>query len=145
MNPVIVSFLVFSLDEKRYACESFYVQRIFRAIEITEIPNAEKNILGIINLHGQILPVIDLRQILGIKAKRNIELDDIIVVIVDKEFKTIAMVVNSVNYIETEKNRVVPVDESLSTQTDFLGGLLKDSEGPIYILNMDNIVGQLKI
>ncbi|MDB6169570.1 MAG: chemotaxis protein CheW, partial [Verrucomicrobia bacterium] len=54
--------VVFRLDAQRYALSLTAVDRIARAVEITPLPNAPDIVLGVINVSGRVLPVLNLRR-----------------------------------------------------------------------------------
>jgi purine-binding chemotaxis protein CheW len=62
----IKHILVFTLDEPRYALDLSVVERVIRAVELTALPDSPPMVLGAINVHGQITPVVDLRRHLGL-------------------------------------------------------------------------------
>ena len=53
-------FLVFGLNGNRFAISLNFVQRVVRVVEITPVPEPPAGIRGVINVEGQIIPVIDL-------------------------------------------------------------------------------------
>ncbi len=55
-------YIVFTLDEQRYALHLSAVERVICVVEITPLPKAPEIVLGIINVGGQIIPVIDMRK-----------------------------------------------------------------------------------
>ncbi len=54
--------LELALDDQRYALHLSAVERIVRVVAITPLPQAPSVVLGIINVHGRVVPVIDLRR-----------------------------------------------------------------------------------
>jgi len=86
--------VVFILDELKYALPLQSVVRIIHAIEIRSLPEAPEIISGIINIQGQIIPVINIRKRFGL-AEREIVLNDQIM-IADTGKRRIAIVVDSV-------------------------------------------------
>jgi len=60
---------LFTLDERQYGLSVDDVVRVVDAVEITAVPEAPSGILGIINVHGSILPVVNIRQKLGLPDK----------------------------------------------------------------------------
>lgn len=54
--------VVFRLDHNRYALRLAAVERIVRAVEVTLLPNAPRIVLGAIDVHGQVLPVLNVRR-----------------------------------------------------------------------------------
>ncbi len=61
--------LLLSLDGLRLALPVAMVERVVRAVAITPLPEAPAAIAGVINVEGRILPVIDLRQRLGLPGR----------------------------------------------------------------------------
>jgi purine-binding chemotaxis protein CheW len=62
-------YLIFSLGNEEYGIGISYVTEIVGIQKITEIPEVEEYIKGIINLRGNVIPVIDVRLMLGLKEK----------------------------------------------------------------------------
>jgi purine-binding chemotaxis protein CheW len=56
------SFVVFRLDERRYALPLAVVERVIRAVEVTPLPTAPAIVLGVINMQGRVLPVLNVRK-----------------------------------------------------------------------------------
>jgi purine-binding chemotaxis protein CheW len=54
--------VVFRVDQQRYALPLQSVERIVRAAEVTRLPNAPANVIGVVDVAGRIIPVLDIRQ-----------------------------------------------------------------------------------
>ncbi len=67
--------LVFHLDEQRYAIKLSEVKKVTRAVQITNLAEAPEFLLGLINLQGDIIPIIDIRRALHL-PDREMELSD---------------------------------------------------------------------
>jgi purine-binding chemotaxis protein CheW len=67
--------VVFRLDNQRYAMPLAAVERIVRAVEVTALPKAPDIVLGVIDVAGRILPVLNLRRKVGL-ADREIRAAD---------------------------------------------------------------------
>jgi purine-binding chemotaxis protein CheW len=61
--------VVFRLDAQRYALPLMDVERIVRAVALTALPQAPAIVLGVIDVAGQVLPVLDLRRRFGLPKK----------------------------------------------------------------------------
>ena len=57
----ITQLVVFRLDERRYALPLAAVERVVRAVAVTPLPGAPAIVLGGINVHGRVLPVLNVR------------------------------------------------------------------------------------
>jgi purine-binding chemotaxis protein CheW len=68
-------FAVFRLEDKRFAMPLANILRIIRMVMVKPIPESPRFLEGIIDLAGQIVPVIDLRELVGF-PKRPVKLSD---------------------------------------------------------------------
>ncbi|MFH0825664.1 MAG: chemotaxis protein CheW [Pseudomonadota bacterium] len=127
--------VVFTLDDKQYSLSLTDVERVVRAVEITHLPAAPDFILGVINLEGRVIPVVDTRKRLGLPA-REIELEDRFI-IVNHLGNTFALVADQVKPVmEVSEQEIVSSDE-LMQGTGFVGSVVKLEEGMIMTLKMD--------
>ena len=55
-------FVVFRLDEQHYAVPLSVVERIVRMVDITPVPKTPEIVLGVINVQGSVIPVVDIRR-----------------------------------------------------------------------------------
>jgi purine-binding chemotaxis protein CheW len=72
----VVEFL---LAHERYALEFRFIREICPLKDLTPLPNTPASVLGIMNLRGQILPVIDFRRYLGLAVKGITELNRVVI------------------------------------------------------------------
>lgn len=70
-----IQYVVFSLEKQEYGIEISFAQEIIRIPrQITKIPNMPSYVEGMINLRGQVLPIIDLKERFGFEqAERGID------------------------------------------------------------------------
>lgn len=116
----------FLLSYEKYALEIKYIQEVCSLKELTEIPGAPPFIMGVINLHGQILSVIDLRNFFDLPIKGLTELNKVIVLHNDEiEF---GILVDEL--LKIAKIPISEIQSSLPTLTgiraDYLKGITKD-------------------
>ena len=64
-----MQFVVFKLNNEEYGIEITSVEEILKYQEITNIPQADEYILGIINLRGKVIPIYNQEKILWRKFK----------------------------------------------------------------------------
>ncbi|HAJ79320.1 MAG TPA: chemotaxis protein CheW [Fibrobacteres bacterium] len=86
--------VMFTLDEPRYALYLSAVERVVRAAEITPLPKAPDIVLGIINVGGRIIPVLDIRKRFRLTA-REMKPDDRFIIARTSQ-RQVAIVVDSV-------------------------------------------------
>ena len=99
-------YLCFSLGSEEYAIPLLTVKEVIAMPEITPVPQTPAYFLGIMNLRGQVITILDLRQKLNIKPQGNSETS---VVICDFEKFSVGVVVDSINSVlAPEENTIVP-------------------------------------
>lgn len=64
-HDLLRSLVVFSIAGERYALNLPVVERVVRMVEVSPLPKAPVIVLGVINFHRQIIPVIDIRRRFG--------------------------------------------------------------------------------
>jgi purine-binding chemotaxis protein CheW len=70
----------FQLDEERYAIEAAYVKEVIAPGHLTPVPCTPSFVAGIINVHGQIVSVIDLRKFFPLRIKGLTNLNQVVIV-----------------------------------------------------------------
>ncbi len=63
-------FLIWLLDEQHYAADLQEINSIVLACDLLPLPNASSEILGAMNVHGKVIPAIDMRHLLGYASKK---------------------------------------------------------------------------
>lgn len=92
-NPVL-QWVTYQLDGEIYGIDVMRVQEVLKVTEIAPVPGAEGYILGIINLRGNVVTVIDTRKRFGLPSKDPDDMTRIIVV--EVKGNVIGMLVDSV-------------------------------------------------
>lgn len=105
-------YVVFYLDDNIFAIPLSNVERIVRAVEVTCLPDAPEVLLGVFNMRGRIIPVIDMRNRFRIKKKDLEPWHQFI--IVSNSRRTVALWVDGVSgVIERTAEEIVAADEIL--------------------------------
>ena len=61
-------YLTFMLGREEYGLPVLKVREIIKVMDITHVPHVAAHVLGVINLRGKVIPVIDLRRKFGSRA-----------------------------------------------------------------------------
>lgn len=124
--------VLFTLDELRYALYLSAVESVVHAVEITPLPIAPEVVLGIINLHGAVIPVIDIRKRFNLPM-HEITLDDQFIIAKTTKRK-VAIVVDSVAGVsEFPHSKITNADQNLP-YTNYLAGVAI-SDGNMILIN----------
>jgi len=93
-NDPIIQWVTFKLDNEKYGIKVMQVQEVLRMTEIAPVPGAPDYVLGIINLRGNVVTVIDTRLRFGLPEREPD--DDTRIVIVEAEGNVVGILVDSV-------------------------------------------------
>jgi purine-binding chemotaxis protein CheW len=130
--------LVFTLDEQRYALHLSVAERVMRAVAITPLPHAPKIICGVVNVHGRLLPVVDLRRRFCLPL-RDIELSDRFIVARTARRSVIAVADAVIGVLEHDQQKVMPTRYILPGAAS-IEGVVKLSDGMVFVHNLDSVL-----
>lgn len=135
MNPT--SVLIYHLDSVMYAIPLANVDRVTRAVEITTVAELDHkcNILGVINVHGAIVPVINTRRMLGL-VERTLSIDDVFI-IADSGQRKVALVVEGVDQLVTIDEAHLTQAHSVLPEFPHLKGVARMAEGLVLIHDLE--------
>ncbi len=94
INEEIIQWVTFKLDEEIYGINVMQVQEVLRLTEIAPVPGAPDYVMGIVNLRGNVVTVIDTRKRFGLLQKEPDDATRIVIVEVDSQ--VIGILVDSV-------------------------------------------------
>ncbi len=77
--PETAFFLVFLLDDRRYAIAMEGVERVVRAFAPAPLPKGNASVSGLLNIHGRVLPLLDIRHIFGLPERELLSSDYFII------------------------------------------------------------------
>jgi purine-binding chemotaxis protein CheW len=128
-------FLSFSLGTEEYAVPLLAVREVIAMPEYTPVPYTPPYFLGIMNLRGQVISVMDMRQKLGVKAVKS---EETTVIICDLGGISIGVVVDSVNTVlSPDAGEIAPKPDIQSSRaTDFITGVYRKENKLILFLDI---------
>ena len=137
-------YLTFALASEEYGLEILKVREIIGYMAITAVPQTPEHVKGVINLRGQVIPVVDLRAKFGMETTETTEETCIIVVEITqgaKKFNTGIVVdrVQEVLDIPGENIEESPQFGS-SVNTDFILGMGKVGDAVKILLDIDKVL-----
>jgi purine-binding chemotaxis protein CheW len=137
-NPGTDPLVVFALHEGRYGLSLSVVERIVRVVEVTPLPKAPDIVLGVVNVQGRVIPVINVRRRFRL-PEREIALTNQMV-IARSARRPIALVVDSVTgVLETSEQQSVAAGDVLP-ELQYVEGVVKLDDGLILIHNLDKFL-----
>jgi purine-binding chemotaxis protein CheW len=124
--------ITFTIGEELYGVDILKIQELIGFSNVTQVPNLPEYILGVINLRGNVIPVIDLRIKFGMEPKEYNKFNVIIVLNVDGRY--IGLVVDSVHDVVSLSDDKIGETPSFTTQID-----------TTFIKNISHIDGKLVV
>jgi purine-binding chemotaxis protein CheW len=144
----IKQYLTFSLVDEDYALEVFKVREVLELIKITRVPRMPTFMLGVINLRGSVVPVVDLRLKLGLDAPEATQDSSIIIleISVGEEVLLLGIYVDSVHeVVDFDGEDLEPAPKIGSKiQSDFIRGVGKRNDEFVMILDLDRVFGEIE-
>lgn len=130
------------LGDEEYAIDVLKITEIIRTVEITIVPRMESYILGVMNLRGKVVPVIDLRVRFNLESCDFDKSTRIIVVSVNKE--NIGFVVDEVTEVIRIKRSMVEPTPPLvgSIGQEYILGICKYDSRLIMLLDIDRVINE---
>jgi purine-binding chemotaxis protein CheW len=123
--------LVFALEGQRYGLALDSVETVFHAVELTPLPQAPEIVLGIVNVRGRVLPVVDIRKRFGMPA-RELLLEDRLIIAVTPA-RSIAILADRVDGVmEIDEQEIVKAARILEGPLH-VEGVVKLADGLLLI------------
>lgn len=132
-------FIEFSLGAEDYAIPLLMVREVISVPDTTPIPKSPPHFLGIMNLRGQVISVVDLRKKLKVETRMNKEEA---VIIVDIGGMNIGVVVDSINKVlafSSEDVSEMPEVES-QNNTQYIFGVYKKESSLTILLDIAKVL-----
>ena len=139
-NKVDKKYVVFKLESEYYGIEIDNVQGIEKVQDFTIVPNAKDYIKGVINLRGEVVPIIDLRKRFNLEVK---EIDDNsrIIVVLISEIQVGILVDASSEVIEFNQDEIDAAPSTLDENyQDFVKSIGKKDGRLIILLSTEKIL-----
>ncbi|MGD9579927.1 MAG: chemotaxis protein CheW [Vampirovibrionia bacterium] len=138
LDPDYKLYMTFSLAESLYAAPAESIVEVIKLPMLNIPENLPEYIVGILNLRGQIINILDVRSMFGIQHK-NYTTDNCILVLSHNN-TTWGLIVESVNdVINLSSKQISSTPYGVKGNNTFVSNVAKTEEGLLSILNLDNI------
>lgn len=130
--------LIFALDGQRYALRLENVTRVIRAAALTPLPQAPEIVLGILDLQGDVIPVINLRKRFRLPERAVCSEDQFVVARAGK--LTLALAVDGTEGVVEQSDQEVIQPEAIIAGTEYLSGVTRTADGLVLIHDLENLL-----
>lgn len=139
----IMQLIGFEIAEEFFGVDILMVQEILKDITITAIPDSPDFIQGIVNLRGNIIPVVDLKKLLRLPAS-TVKDDSLWILILNISGRITGFVVDRVTrVIKIQNKNIKPPPELIISgglESDYIRGVCKHDKRILAILDFNRIL-----
>ncbi|OHD22744.1 MAG: hypothetical protein A2Y38_18480 [Spirochaetes bacterium GWB1_59_5] len=130
--------VIFALDDRRYALPLDRVQRSIRAVAITPLPRAPAIVIGIIDLGGVVIPVIDTRGRFN-HPQRDIRTSDHLIIATAAK-RTIALLVDETIGVLAASSDNRTLADAIVPRLELVDGAIQAKDGLILIHDLERLL-----
>jgi purine-binding chemotaxis protein CheW len=145
----IGQYITFKLGQELFAINVSQVREVLEITQITRVPTAPEYMLGVVNVRGKAIPVVDLRMKFGLPTVQDTVNSRIVVMELelDEEETTIGGIADSVHeVIELEPGQINPPPRSaMRWRTELISGMGRRGDNFIIILDIDRVFSSEEI
>ena len=138
-NPV-TQWVTFRLEDETYGVNVMQVQEVLRMTEIAPVPGAPSYVLGIINLRGNVVTVMDTRSRFALPPH---EADDATrIVIIEAEDQVVGIMVDSVAEVVYLKQSEIEVAPNVGNEESsrYIQGVANRDDGLLILVDLDKLL-----
>ena len=136
----ILQLVTFRIGNEEFGFDIFKVKEINRMLNITQIPNSQSSVKGVVNLRGSVIPVISLREKLNFS---EVEYDNNTrIIVVEYKNKNIAFIVDQVSEVLRIDSSIIekPPEMTTSVESAYISGVAKLENRLLILLELDKIL-----
>ncbi len=139
-NDAEVQIVAFKLEKEEFAINIHHVREVLKMTQVTPLPQSAHFIEGVINLRGEVIPVVDLRKRFELDSGERGEHTRII--IVEIQGNKVGLIVDSVTEVLRFPPAAIqpPPSRIAGTRTDYIEGVGKVDDRLLIILRLDKIL-----
>lgn len=142
----ITQYIVVKFDEEQYGIDIKYIDNIVRMQHITRVPKVPSHIKGVINLRGEIVPVMSVRLKMGLTEDVETKSTRIIILKVEQHGNVGILVDEVKEVVNLEESQIEKTAyESRDDKTNFITGIGKYEGGLISLLNLNAVTSEKEI
>lgn len=144
VNNDLKQYIMVKFDNEQYGIDITYIDNIVRLQPITRVPHTQEYFLGIINLRGEIIPVMSMRRKFELPDKENTNASRILIIKYEGNAK-IGMLVDEVKEVVTLSDNDVEklASDAGDTTRAYLTGVGKYNDTLISLLNIGVIISDI--
>ncbi len=138
-NDPVLQWVTFSLDQEVYGVNVLQVQEVLRVTDITPVPGATDYVLGIINLRGHIVTVVDTRRLFHLSPREPDDASRIVIIEINKQ--TAGILVDAVTEVVDLRASEIEASPSVGHEqnTEFIQGVYSRNGELLILVDLNRL------
>lgn len=133
-----VRCVLFSLDNETYGINVKKIREVLRVGVIRKVPGSSSNVIGVINVRGIIVTVIDTRRLYNLSAKEVDDMSRIIIVELDEDL-AVGLMVDQVREVKDIPESQVDLMAGRDSGSGYIQGIAHYQDNVIILVDTDNM------
>lgn len=144
LNDTVKQYIVVNLGDEFFGIDIMNIDNIVRMQRITRVPKSSEYFKGVINLRGEVVPVMSLRRKIGIEDDVITNASRIIIVKIEGQY-SVGILVDAVKEVISLSDSSIEniVRGGASDRQMYIKGIGKFNDELISLLNIDSILGEI--
>jgi len=140
-DPTERQLVVFSLGDESFGVDIESVREIIRWQPVTHVPDTPESVLGVLNLRGSVIPVVDLRNRFGMPSTEATDATRILVVDIGTD---VGALVDSVTEVMRISSEAIGELSHVATgaNSEYIDGIAKTEDRLLILLSMDRALAE---
>jgi purine-binding chemotaxis protein CheW len=137
--------VTFTLEDETYGMNVMQVQEVLREVEVAPVPGAPDYVLGIINLRGNVVSVIDARTRFGLQPKESDDMSRIIVI--EAQQQILGILVDSVaEVVDIDRDEIDTAPNVGNAETSkYIDGVVSRGEKLLILVDLNKLLTQTEM
>ncbi len=142
VNDPIIQLVTFRLEDETYGINVMQVQEVLRVTEIAPVPGAPSYVLGIINLRGNVVTVIDTRIRFGLPVGEMS--DSSRIVVIESEQQVIGILVDSVAEVVELRGSQIDSAPNVGNEESsrYIQGVATHNNGLLIVVDLNRLLSE---
>jgi len=135
----VMQLVGFVVGDEEYTVPILTIQEIIKPIEFTRVPQTPDYVLGVFNLRGSVIPLIDLRMKFGLPSAK--QTDEARYIVMKSGDEVAGFVIDRLTEaIRLKKSDIDPAPETASGEKSIIEGVGKQADRILTILKVDTLL-----
>lgn len=136
-------YIILRFDSEQYGIDISYIDNIVRLQPITRVPNTQPYFMGVINLRGEIIPVMNMRKKFDLPPKENTNASRILILKLEGNAKIGILVDEAKEVVTLTEDSIEKISDS-SEQRTYLTGIGKHNDSLISLLSIVAMINDIE-